>query len=297
MKCRRGFSLVQILIALVAISGLALLVTQLGKIANESSQKVKAVDAFSSLRAQTSLIRSDAQTWVSALRAPPVNPGPITGWSPNGCLPMSPTATVFTCPARVPTTQFADNELKSIKFSDGATGFIASVELANAQGALIAGTVGAPIYYDSNGVVCTGATTCPYKMTGYLMTKANGASNPGDVQFVFKIEQNLTVPGTTKMKSSIEIVEVPQAVWTIPPDPKCSAGYFVGLDSGGNKACFQVKQCPTGQAISGWALAATPVTPPTWNAACVNVAPPVSSSCTSPQVAVGINSDGTLKCQ
>ena len=283
---KRGFSIVQVLIASAVVAGLALVVVQIAKTLNSSTQKTRDVSTVASLKNLSSTISQDLQSWLKVMRN-----NSLTSPLMN-CMPIS--LSGFDCPS-ADSPPITDPQVTNALPT--AT-VITSVAIVTPTGQQIAGPVSAPQYFDNNGGSCTG-TNCRYRAIGYFLRETTDAhSDPGKTAFVIKYERNptQTSKGELVLAPTYDTIIVNRE-WT-ETMPDCSSGY-VAPSASGTKICYSVAACPQPPVVAvpqmfvGWNTSG----PNAGQAICVNVPIPYQGDCPAGQVVTGFKADGTRTCQ
>jgi hypothetical protein len=280
IKTSSGFGLVQVMVASVLVGGIALTVSQLSKYSDESSRKLRDSATIASLRAQTSSMQENLQSWLNLLRSK----APTNAWA-AACLNNNPSPT-FLCPDN-------DATLNDPNLPSGAAR--SKVDLISAFGKPLAGGA-SPIYYDGTGGTCSGANnpSCRFAVTGYLIREVLDPNvNPRNVTFAIKIER-INDKGEPPVRAAYEFINAFQE-WSQPSPPDCNAG-FLAKNSMGAMVCFKMGTCnDPKQMFSGWDTSLAGVTVAM---KCVDVPPPVYAGfmCGATTFVKGFDGEGKAIC-
>lgn len=260
----RGFTLLEVLVALFFVGAAVVLVAGLGQQVISLSKRSSQTGAILELRNMTTSISRNADNWLNAMRSSQHTQGIFAGCIPD---PKS-NVTTFTCPA-TEASHFDDKDLKEI--SENGTFHIVSAPLVNNSGDLIAGSEAVPVYYTSEGRICDkpNKASCELKSTGYFMrSNSRTDQDPGNIKFVIKVERNVAnaASATTPMKPQYITMDI-GASW------KDVSANFSG-------------SCPANTIKIGYLSNGKP--------SCVNPSKPCADSS---QVPIGINPDGSTLCK
>jgi len=261
---RRGFTLIEVLVALLFVGAAVVLVAGLGQQVISLSKRSSQTGAILELRNMTNAISRNADTWLSAMRSSQHTQGIFAGCIPD---PKS-NVTTFACPV-TETSLLADSDLKEI--AENGTYHIVSAPLVNNSGDLVAGSDSNPVYYTSEGRLCnsTNKSACALKSTGYFMrSNSDTAQDPGSIKFVIKVERNAAnvASASTPMKPQYITMDLGVS-W------KDTSASFSG-------------SCPANTLKIGYLSNGKP--------SCINPSKPCADS---NQVPIGLGADGSTLCK
>ncbi len=286
----RGFSLVEVVVALFVITLATLLLGGLGKQVISFSKKTRQTAAVLELRAKTVSIIKDSEKFLTEMRSFPIS-GATADF--NACLQARGAITPFACPAVdsgfiTPGNVKYDKELERLAAGNYQ---VIDTPIVDAMGIKIAGSRAAPEYMTNDGVACTETqkeTKCPLRSIGYFL-RTNSANDqpPGSVKFVVKVENNPIYRGArdvTPMKAQYMTVDL-GSQWNASATTCTSPSIQVGVHPDGSVMCLLPINCPSSppSLLTGVTGTGAPL--------CKEIPP-----CTDATKRVVLNAAGELQC-
>ncbi|MBS1982768.1 MAG: tail fiber protein [Bdellovibrionales bacterium] len=171
---RAGVSVVEVIVASLAVTGVAMLAANVSKGVSISNFKVQSEATLSNLRTVVIAINNDPVNWVSTLKS--------NNTIVKDCLAK---VAPYNCPAAESVGTDA------ILLAEVTGKVVSSVDLYDLNSIQFAGKTGSEIYFDASGLPCVSGTPttdlkCRFKSTGYMV---RAAVMPGSVSFIRKLEQ------------------------------------------------------------------------------------------------------------
>jgi len=260
-----GFSIAEVLVALVITTVAIGIVTGLiGQVSNlgRSSRQIAAV---LELRSKTSAISRNLDSWLSRMRSSVSTSGIYAACLPDPAAVNS----NFECPSVDMSILSKDNELKVLA---GSQLKIVSLPIVDIMGDKIAGTEQDPVYFDVDGRACETNKNCAFESVGYfLRTNDDTKSNPGNVRFVVKVKPIRSIASNIPQRTLYLPIEV-GSEWNKP-----------------SRNAFGDALCATGTVKVGYLANGSPKCSKPYSASDV--------SCPDKSFLVGFGSDGKAQCK